>query len=147
MKKTLSLVLCLVIALSVVFTGCGTTASQSANNTFKDGDVLGKGATQFTFTVTDADGNKVSAEIHTDKMTVGEALVELGVIAGDSSEYGLYVKTVNGITLDYDKDGKYWAFYIDGQFASTGVDSTEIKAGSTYEFAAQVIDAQQTEAT
>lgn len=96
--------------------------------------VLGEGQTVFTFTVVDGEGNETSFEIHTDKTNVGDALTELELIAGEDSDYGLYVKTVNGITVDYDTDGKYWAFYIDGEFASTGVDSTEITAGSTYTF-------------
>ena len=45
---------------------------------------------------------------------------------------GLYIKTVNGVTLDYDADGAYWAFYINGEYASTGVDATNIEAGATY---------------
>ena len=53
---------------------------------------------------------------------------------GDDSEYGLYVKTVNGITADYDKDGVYWAFYIDGEYAAAGVDATAIEEGSSYSF-------------
>ncbi|MBQ2923597.1 MAG: DUF4430 domain-containing protein, partial [Tyzzerella sp.] len=51
--------------------------------------------------------------------------------------YGLYVKTVNGTTLDYDKDGMYWSFYINGDYAMTGVDVTEIKAGEKYSFKAE----------
>ena len=35
---------------------------------------------------------------------------------------------------DYDKDGTYWAFYINGEYASTGVDSTTIKEGDSYSF-------------
>ena len=54
-------------------------------------------------------------EIHTDQETVGAALLELGLIAGEESEYGLFIKTVNGLTADYDTDGVYWAFYIDGE--------------------------------
>lgn len=49
--------------------------------------------------------------------TVGKALLDQGVIAGEDSSYGLYVKTVNGTTLDYDTDGMYWAFYINGEYA------------------------------
>ena len=45
-----------------------------------------------------------------------------------------YVKEVNGIIADYDVDGTYWAFYIDGEYASAGVDSTEITEGSIYMF-------------
>lgn len=99
--------------------------------------MLGEGSTSFAFSVTDQDGNTSPFEIHTDKATVGEALLELGLIAGDDSEYGLFVKTVNGITLDYDKDGKYWAFYIDEAYASSGVDSTQITDGSSYAFKAE----------
>ena len=39
---------------------------------------------------------------------------------------------VNGITADYNVDGTYWAFYIDGEYAMTGVDVTDITAGSAY---------------
>ena len=99
-----------------------------------DATVLGEGQTVFTFNVTDADGNETNFEIHTDKETVGEALLELDLIAGEDSEYGLYVKTVNGITADYDKDQTYWAFYVNGEYAQTGVDSTNVTAGDTYSF-------------
>ena len=110
-----------------------STDSQSAD-TASDVEVLGEGETVFTFIVTDADGNDTQFEIHTDRKTVGEALSELGLIAGEDSEYGLYVKTVNGITADYDKDGTYWAFYVNDDYASTGVDSTAIQAGDSYAF-------------
>lgn len=99
-----------------------------------DATVLGEGQTVFTFNVTDADGNETNFEIHTDKETVGDALLELDLIAGEDSEYGLYVKTVNGITADYDKDQTYWAFYVNGEYAQTGVDSTNVTAGDTYSF-------------
>lgn len=99
-----------------------------------DVTVLGEGQTVFSFNVTDADGNETNFEIHTDKETVGEALLELNLIAGEDSEYGLYVKTVNGITADYDKDQTYWAFYVNGEYAQTGVDATNVTAGDTYSF-------------
>ena len=70
-------------------------------------------------------------------MQLGAALLSLGLIAGEDSEYGLYVKTVNDVTVDYDQDGKYWAFYVDGEYAATGVDSTDITAGATYTFKAE----------
>ena len=96
--------------------------------------MLGEGSTKFDFTVVDKEGGKTEFEIHTDKKTVGEALVELKLIEGEDSEYGLYVKTVNNITADYDKDGMYWAFYINDEYAMSGVDSTEIKEGESYSF-------------
>ena len=82
----------------------------------------------------DKEGNETVFEIHTDKTTVGEALLEVGLIDGDVEDYGLYVKEVNGITADYDVDGTYWAFYINDEYASTGVDSTNITEGDNYSF-------------
>ena len=99
-----------------------------------DMQVLGEGNTVFPFTVVDKDGNETKFEIHTDKTVVGEALMELGLVEGEDGDYGLFVKTVNGITADYDKDGVYWAFYINDEYAQTGVDVTEIKEGDSYAF-------------
>ena len=57
---------------------------------------------------------------------------DLELIAGEEGEFGLYVKTVNGITADYDVDQTYWAFYVDGEYAMSGVDVTTIEEGKTY---------------
>ena len=59
------------------------------------------------------------------------------LIVGEDGPYGLYIKTVNGITLDYDKDGKYWAFYENGKYAAKGASETEIVSGTTYSFKAE----------
>ena len=136
----------LMVAMALFAGGCGgeTGNGQSASakteqsaevQTAADGQTeLGEGNSQFTFNVVDKDGVETQFIIHTDKETVGEALLELELIAGDESEYGLYVKTVNGITADYDTDGTYWAFYIDDEYAPTGVDATAVTEGAVYAF-------------
>lgn len=147
-KKALSFILCIVLiaAIALFTTACNdnktndtTTTTENAVSTTESpkATVLGKGETKFSFTVTDLEGNEAAFEINTDKKTVGEALLELELIAGDESEYGLYVKTVNGITLDYDKDGAYWSFYVNGEYATSGVDTTDIVAGASYAFKAE----------
>ena len=108
--------------------------AQSDSQTGTEGNVLGEGNTQFNFTVVDQDGKETLFEIHTDKEIVGEALQDVGLIEGEEGEYGLFVKTVNGITADYDKDGVYWAFYVNDEYAAEGVDSTKITEGDTYAF-------------
>lgn len=143
-NKLFSLLLCTMLSVSMAFTmtGCSgkdnSDAATEENITESDNDqtaeVLGEGETVFTFIVTDADGNDTQFEIHTDKKTVGEALSDLGLIAGDDSEYGLYVKTVNGVTADYDTDKTYWAFYVNGEYAQSGVDTTDVVDGDTYSF-------------
>lgn len=128
----------LIVAMALLTTGCNgsrnETPSGAGTSVQADGSVLGEGSKEFAFTVVDKEGSETHLEIHTDKETVGEALQELELIAGEESEYGLYVKTVNGITADFDTDGVYWAFYVDGEYALTGVDSTPVTAGAAYAF-------------
>ena len=78
------------------------------------------------------DEHLVTFTINTDKEILGDALLELGLVAGEAGAYGLYVKRVNGVRADYDIDGHYWALYIDGAYGLAGVDTTPITAGSVY---------------
>jgi len=140
LKKALSLFLCtvLIVAMALVTGGCSDKDERPtaipAEVTFEDGSTLGEGEREFPFTVTDKEGNETNLTIRTDEETVGEALLELGVIDGEDGQYGLYVKEVTGITADYDKDGTYWAFYVNGEYAMSGVDQTKITEGEAYAF-------------
>lgn len=157
MKKTniakiLSIILALVLiaVTALVLTGCGDKKNNTDETkptvaeTPEDGDtvaddiiVKGEGETEFLFYVTDANGKVTRFKILTDEETVGDALLSLGLISGDDGDYGLYVKVVNGTELDYNRDGKYWAFYVNGEYGMTGVDMTNIENGATYEFRAE----------
>ena len=159
MKKTKihSLILCMMLIVAMAFStvGCNTkkqdapSATEAVTQETVDNSqveetvdevaesevqVLGEGQSKFLFTVVDKDGNETNFEIHTDKETVGEALLELELITGEDGEFGLYVKQVNGITADYDVDQTYWAFYVDGEYAMSGVDATNVEEGKTYAF-------------
>ena len=137
-KRILSLLLVVMLCAAMALTGCSDTQSSAQPSETPDAVTeIGQGGTSFSFTVTDAEGKETQYLVHTDKTTVGEALLDVELIAGEDSEYGLYVKTVAGVTLDYNVDGKYWAFYVNGEYAMSGVDTTEIKAGETYSFKAQ----------
>lgn len=150
LKKLLSLAISIVLiaAMALTAVGCGNKDTNTSDPVSSSSapvletpntevKTVGEGATVFDFTVVDTNGNETKFAVKTDKITVGEALLDAGLIAGEEGPYGLYVKTVNGTTLDFDTDGKYWAFYVDGEYALSGVDSTEIKSGSTYTFKAE----------
>ena len=77
----------------------------------------------------------ITFSVKTDKSTVGEALLDCGLIEGEAGAYGLYIKKVNGVTADYDIDQSYWAFYENGAYAMAGVDMTEIDESVTYKLA------------
>lgn len=143
-KRVSSFILCmvLIVAMALSTVGCngskdsgaasGDAGAQAGAEVQREGGELGEGSKEFALTVTDKDGNETQFEIHTDKETVGEALQELNLIDGEEGEYGLFVKTVNGITADYDADGVYWAFYVNGEYAASGVDVTQITEGDSY---------------
>ncbi len=142
-KSMLSFIVCMVlIAAMALFTiGCNdnSTSSDPTDTILNETDIreLGDGATQVSFTVVDQNGKEAHFIIHTDKTILSDALLEHDLIAGEDSEYGLYVKTVNGTTLDYNKDGKYWAFYVNDAYATKGVEKTEIDASAKYRFKAE----------
>ena len=108
-----------------------TTGEQSNNSAAQD---IGQGTTVFLFEMTDGDGNKISWNVHTETETVGDALVEVGLIEGTESSFGLMVEYVNGVRADFAEDNAWWAFYIDGEMAMAGVDSTDIEEGVIYAF-------------
>jgi len=118
MKKTLSLILALIMVFALA--ACGAKEEPAVE------------AVSFKVVVTDLEGGETTFEYTSSAASVGEALVAEGLIAGHETEYGLYIDTVNGITADWDKDQTYWAFYINGEYATTGIDGTEITAGTAY---------------
>lgn len=146
MKKALSCILCmvLIVAMALVTTGCSGNAGNSKGTSTTEAvqvsveqeeeTVLGEGSKQFRFGVVDLEGKETWFEIHTDEEMVGAALLALNLIEGEEGPYGLYVKTVNGISADYDKDKVYWAFYVNDDYGATGVDMTKIEEGTIYSF-------------
>ena len=136
MKKTSLKLLCalLLAAMLLTMTGCAQKdeAPAAAQMQILPGGEIGKGEKAFAFTVVDKDGRETAFTVHTDKETVGDALLEVNLIAGEQGDYGLYVKQVNGVTADYDVDKTYWAFYVNGEYAMSGVDVTKIEENTTY---------------
>ena len=139
-KKFTSWLLCMMLIVAMALTaGCGEKKQENTSSAGHETvtSKLGEGKTQFNFIVVDKDGKETAFDIHTDKTTVGDALLELGLIEGEEGAYGLFVKQVNGIIADYDVDKTYWAFYVNGEYALKGVDLTEITEGETYSFKVQ----------
>ena len=126
------LLLALVMCLS--FVACAdiekTGAWQTA--TYDRDTKLGEGAKTVTVKVV-ADEQELIFTIHTDKATLGEALLEHELIDGEQGAFGMYVKAVNGIVADYDVDQTYWGFTKNGEMMLVGVDGAEIADGEQYE--------------
>jgi hypothetical protein len=132
MKRTVSIALLIICLFS--FVACRNSVDATGlweNATYTEDAEFGEGAKTVKVEVK-VEEQMITFTINTDKKTVGEALVENDLIAGDEGAYGLYVKKVNGIVADYDVNQSYWAFYINGEMAMTGVDMTDIDETAIY---------------
>lgn len=119
-KKLLAGVLALVIVVAALIGVYFTTRPATS-------------ATDKTITATVvANGEEEAFTIHTDEEYLRGALESIDLIAGEESEYGLFVTTVNGITAD-DANQEWWCFTKGGESLNTGVDSTPIADGDAFE--------------
>ena len=79
------------------------------------------------------DNGTETFDITTDAENLREALEQEGLIAGDESDFGLFVTSVNGITADAEKK-EWWCLTKDGEMWSYGVDTTELSDGDVFDF-------------
>ena len=127
LQKILSFFLCMVLISAMALSATACNGQENGGET----DTVSEERT-FTLVVKDADGEETSLGVTSNKIYVGAALLAQGIIEGDSGPFGLYIKKVNGILADYDVNGAYWAFYVNGEYATSGVDTTKIEDGATY---------------
>ena len=134
--KTATRLTLLLLALLTLFSlvACADIEKTGAweTATYDRDTELGEGAKTVTVKVI-AEEQALTFIIHTDKETLGDALLEHKLIDGEQGPYGLYVKKVNGIVADYDVDQTYWNFTKNGELMMVGVDSAEIADGESYE--------------
>ncbi len=126
----------MIAILCFAVSACGNTDTNTdiwADAVYMDDTEIGSGAKTVLVDVVFED-KTVTLTVHSDKTTLGDALYEHGLIDGEKGPYGLYVKKVNGIIADYDKNRAYWGFNKNGESMMTGVDMTEFKDGEHYEF-------------
>ncbi len=90
------------------------------------------GAKTITISVVVPDEDPQLFTIHTDEEYLRGALEQEDLVSGSESEYGLYVETVSGIKVDSEKN-EWWCFTQDGETLLTGVDTTPIEDGDSFE--------------
>lgn len=91
-----------------------------------------QGEKTITVQVTAHEPEAESFTITTQAEFLRQALEEINLVQGDESEYGLFVKTVNGVTAQ-ESAQEWWCFTKGGQDVMTGVDVTPIADGDVFE--------------
>lgn len=91
-----------------------------------------QGSKQITVSVVFEDASVKEHEITTQQEYLRGALEEQGLVEGDESEYGLFIKTVDGVTADESKQ-QWWCITKIGEQVNTSVDQTPIADGDRFE--------------
>lgn len=92
-----------------------------------------EGSKTVELTVIFEDGSTKEYTVKTDAEYLGEALLAEEIIAGSESQYGLYVTEVAGVTAD-DAKKQWWCFNDgEGNMLNTGVDTTPIYDGDSFQ--------------
>ena len=90
------------------------------------------GEKSFTVEVVHKDQSTKTFTYQTDAEYVGEVLLSEGLVKGEEGPYGLYITEVDGEQAVYEVDQSYWAFYENGEYATTGADQTPVQDGTEY---------------
>lgn len=93
---------------------------------------VSQGAKTITVEVVHADQSRKTFTYHTDEEHLGPVLLSNGLIEGENSSFGLFIKTVDGETADFNTNGAYWAVYQGEEYAAQGVDTTPIHDGDSF---------------
>lgn len=141
-KKLLALVLAFVLTAAAALSGCSTTPAETTAPPAETTPVteVGEGAANFELTIVDKDGVTHLYRVHTNVGMMGEALTEVDLIDGEQGPYGMYIKSVLGQVLDYETDGMYWSFYVNGEYAQTGVDQIPVEHDGKYMLKAEAAE-------
>ena len=130
MKLLLSLLLVMALTAATAWTlgSCDKNNGDDAVTTQPREEAI-----TITVTVTDDKGTDTVFTIETKAWNLRDALEQENLVQGEEGQFGLYVKFVNGIEADYDKNGAYWGFYKDGAYLPSSIDKTPIEDGDAYE--------------
>lgn len=96
-----------------------------------------QGSKAYTVEVSDDTGEVKSYSGRTDAQYLSDLMDELAAegdfsYEGTGGDYGLFITSVNGLTADYEKDGAYWAIYVNGEYGNYGADAQPVSDGDTY---------------
>lgn len=125
MKKNTQIILAIValVAVIAVFIGIYMAVRPQAQ----------EGSKQVTIQIVYADGTSKSLEYRTDAEFLSELLLEKELVTGyTSEEFGFTIDSVDGIALDWSKDGAYWALYVGEEYATTSAAGIALTDGGVY---------------
>ena len=92
------------------------------------------GAKEITIEVINSADESTVYELNTDAEYLRQAMDEAEGLTydGTEGEYGIMISTVNGEVADYNVDGSYWSFYVNGEYCNYGIDTQPVADGDAF---------------
>ena len=96
------------------------------------------GSKDIKIEVTGSTGDTSEYELITDAQFLKDAMDELAAngsgftYSGTDGDYGIMVEVINGESAVYEKDGAYWALYVNGEYGQYGADAQPVADGDDY---------------
>ena len=132
-KKTILAAVALVAAIALLLgvyflVGPGRTVDSGATTgTDASGNTIS--GCHFTVTVVHSDKTEKAFTYTAPEGKLGAFLEEEGLIVGEGD--GMF-HTVDGEKADWNVNQSYWAFYLNGEYAMSGIYDTDIVDGTVY---------------
>ncbi len=92
------------------------------------------GAKTVTLQVTDDIGNTVEYVVHTDAEYLQQVMDEADGLTyhGEENTYGIMIDTINGLVADYNENGAYWGFFVNGEYCNYGITEQPVADGDVF---------------
>lgn len=92
------------------------------------------GEKEITIEVINSADESTVYELNTDAEYLRQAMDEAEGLTydGTEGEYGIMISTVNGEVADYNVDGSYWSFYVNGEYCNYGIDTQPVADGDAF---------------
>lgn len=93
-----------------------------------------EGSKAITIEVVNSAAESEVYDLKTDAEYLRQAMEEAEglTFSGTESEYGMMVSVVNGERADYNEDGAYWSFYVNGEYCNYGIDTQPVEDGDAF---------------
>lgn len=130
-KKLLIIVAAFVVLVGLVaglWLGLGSKDAAPAST---EASESGSDSSKFTVTVVHADKSETTFVYTFVEGKLGAFLEADGLIESEGADDGMF-HTVDGEKADWNENQSYWAFYINGEYATTGIYTTDIVGGAAY---------------
>lgn len=94
-----------------------------------------EGSKAVTIEVINSEEKSTMYELQTDAEFLEQAMKEAEGLEFEAEEgpYGLAVNSVNGEVADFNKDGAYWGFFVNGEYCNYGVSEQPVNDGDAFQ--------------